>query len=48
MHIDSKFKTDPDGFGVKPDITIIPTLADRLNRIDPELEWILNDIKTKK
>ena len=48
MHIDSKFKTSPDGYGVKPDVEIIPTYQDRLNNIDPELEWILNDIEKKK
>ncbi|WP_229719691.1 S41 family peptidase [Winogradskyella haliclonae] len=48
MHIDSKFKTSPDGYGIKPDVEIIPTYQDRLNNIDPELEWVLNDIEKKK
>ena len=47
-HIDSKYKTDKDGYGVKPDVEIIPTYQDRLDNIDPELEWILKDIETKK
>ena len=48
MHIDSKFKTTPDGFGIKPDVEILPTYQDRLNGVDPELEWILTDIQKKK
>ncbi|TCK68985.1 peptidase S41-like protein [Winogradskyella wandonensis] len=48
MHIDSKFKIEPDGYGVKPDVEIIPTYQDRLNNIDPELEWVLKDIESKK
>ena len=45
MHIDSKYKVEPDGYGVKPDIEIIPTYQDRLDKTDPELEWILEDNK---
>ena len=48
MHIDSKYKTTPDGYGVKPDVKIIPTYQDRLNNIDPELEWVLNVIESKR
>lgn len=48
MHIDSKYKTNPDGFGIKPNIEILPTYQDRLNGVDPELQWVLNDIETKK
>ena len=47
-HIDAPYKTTPVGFGVKPDIEIIPTYQDRLNNIDPELEWVLEDIEKKK
>jgi C-terminal processing protease CtpA/Prc len=47
-HIDSKYKTDTDGYGVKPDVEIIPTYQDRLDNIDPELEWVLKDIESKK
>lgn len=28
-----------------PDVEIIPTLNDRINQIDPELNWLLEDIK---
>ncbi len=41
-------KTKIFGRGILPNKTIIPTLNDRIEGIDPELEWILNDIKNKK
>jgi len=36
-----------DGRGVFPDKEITPTLTDRLNGTDPELDWVLNDVKEK-
>lgn len=48
MHVDSKHKTNPDGFGIKPDVEILPTYQDRLDGVDPELQWVLNDIESKK
>ncbi|WP_296313143.1 S41 family peptidase [Winogradskyella sp. UBA3174] len=48
MHIDSKYNIEPDGYGVKPDIEILPTYQDRLNNVDPELEWVLKAIEKKK
>ncbi|MCF7567937.1 S41 family peptidase [Sabulilitoribacter arenilitoris] len=48
MQIEAPQKQTPDGFGVKPDIEIIPTIEDRNLNIDTELEWVLNDIKNKK
>lgn len=48
MQIESPFKTEPDGYGVKPDVYIVPTHEDRLNGKDPELEWILMDIEKDK
>lgn len=48
MHIDSKYKTNPDGFGIKPDVEIYATYEDRLNGIDTELEYILKDIEGKQ
>ena len=47
MHIDSKYKTNPDGFGIKPDVEIYATYEDRLNGIDTELEYILKVIEGK-
>ena len=48
MHIDAPFKNDPDGYGVKPDVKIEPTITDRIEKRDPELEWVLKDIESKK
>lgn len=45
--IEAPYSANPDGYGIKPDIKIIPTIEDRLNNIDPELEWVLEDIKEK-
>lgn len=47
VQVEAPYKTEPDGFGIKPDVKIIPTIEDRLNNIDPELEWALEDIKRK-
>jgi len=47
-HIDAPYKTVTDGYGVKPNIEIVPSYKDRLNKIDPELEWILEDLEQKK
>ena len=48
MYIDTPFKVNPDGYGVKPDVEILPTVQDRLEKRDPELEWVLKDIESKK
>lgn len=45
LHIDSKYKTETEGYGVKPDVEITPTYQDRLNGYDPELEWVLKNIE---
>ena len=47
MHIDAPFKVTPDGYGVHPDVEIIPTYQDRFNKIDPELVWVLENIEQK-
>lgn len=48
MQVEAPQKQEPDGYGIKPDIEIIPTVADRKLKQDAELEWILDDItKTK-
>ncbi|WP_179334750.1 S41 family peptidase [Winogradskyella costae] len=46
-HIDAPHKTTPDGYGVKPDVELLPSYKDRLQSVDPELEWILEDIAQK-
>lgn len=45
MQIEAPYKTEPDGFGVKPDIEILPTVDDLQSNRDPELEWVLADIE---
>ena len=44
MQVEAPFKQSPDGFGIKPDIKIIPTILDRLAGKDAELDWVLNNI----
>lgn len=41
-------KTEIVGRGIFPDKEILPTLEDRKNNIDPELNWILEDIRREK
>lgn len=41
-------KTEIEGRGIFPDKEIIPTIEDRKNKIDPELKWVLDDIKRDK
>ena len=45
MKIAAHYKTDKEGHGIRPDVEIIPTLEDKINGNDPEMNWILNDIK---
>lgn len=47
MQIEAPYKQNPDGYGVKPDIEITPTIEDRNQNYDTELEWVLNDIEKK-
>jgi C-terminal processing protease CtpA/Prc len=39
------YKTPTEGRGIFPDKEITPTITDRINGNDPELNWILADIK---
>jgi hypothetical protein len=39
----SPFQSKTDGHGILPDKKINPTVQDRINGNDPELEWILNE-----
>lgn len=47
MDIGTTNKTEVFGRGVFPDKEIIPTLNDKIYNKDPEMDWILNDIKLK-
>ncbi len=48
MQVETPFKQQPEGFGVKPDVEVLPTIEDRKQEKDPELDWILSDIESKK
>lgn len=39
------YKSKIDGRGIFPDVEIQPNLADRISGTDPEMKWVLNDIK---
>ena len=39
------YKTEVIGHGIYPDKKIIPTIQDRISGKDPEMEWILEEIK---
>jgi len=38
-------KAEIFGRGVFPDYEIVPTLSDRINGVDPEMNWVLEDCK---
>ncbi|TXE11879.1 peptidase S41 [Seonamhaeicola algicola] len=44
MQIEAPYKQKPDGFGIKPDVEILPTIQHRQQNIDPELQWVLNKL----
>ncbi len=43
--LETPYKRNLKGYGVQPDVEVIPTQNDRVNNKDPELEWVLNDLK---
>ncbi|MRI00156.1 peptidase S41 [Kriegella sp. EG-1] len=44
MQIESPYKSAQIGYGIQPDMKIIPSQKDRLIGKDPELDWVLNSI----
>jgi C-terminal processing protease CtpA/Prc len=44
MQIEAHQKQSPDGYGIKPDVKMVPTVEDRKMNRDAELEWVLKDI----
>lgn len=48
MYVNAIEKTPIIGHGVYPDYEINPTLLDRLNNFDPEMDFILKDIEAKQ
>ncbi|MEI7509780.1 MAG: S41 family peptidase [Flavobacterium sp.] len=47
MDVKTTNQTSVFGHGIYPDKEIIPTIQDKIDNKDPEMEWILNDIKFK-
>lgn len=47
MYMAPHFKTTTEGRGIFPDMQIIPTIEDRIKENDPEMNWILTDIKSR-
>jgi len=47
MDIKTTFQTNVFGHGIYPDHEIVPTLQDKIENKDPELDWILKDVKSK-
>jgi len=48
LEFQTPYKATMDGRGIFPDKEIIPTLNDRLSGNDPEIQWVLNDIKKEQ
>lgn len=48
MQIEAPQKQIPDGFGIKPDVEVLPNVKDRKSNIDTELQWVLNAINKKE
>ncbi|TYA71587.1 S41 family peptidase [Seonamhaeicola marinus] len=44
MQIEAPYRQEPDGYGIKPDVEILPTIKDRQEGKDPELDWVLNKL----
>ena len=47
ISIQPHYKTDIVGRGIFPDVEIKPTVQERIKQMDPELQWILDDIEGK-
>lgn len=48
MQIEALYKQSPDGYGIQPDVEILPTVKDLQEQKDPELDWILQNIEKNK
>jgi hypothetical protein len=48
MSIKTHYTSEPDGRGIFPDVVIDPTIEDRMEGNDLELQWVLNDLKGLK
>lgn len=47
MDVKTTNQSEVFGRGIFPDIEILPTLQDKINTVDPEMNWILNDLNSK-
>ncbi|MBA6313318.1 S41 family peptidase [Cellulophaga baltica] len=45
LHIQSPFENQEIGYGIKPDVRIVPNKENRAENEDPELEWVLKNLK---
>lgn len=45
MRVSTIYQTKPDGYGVKPDKEILPSLSARLSGKDPEMDWVLEQVQ---
>lgn len=43
-HIQPHYRSGPPGRGVMPDVEIRPNLQDRINGVDPEIRWIVDQL----
>jgi len=48
MNVRPVEQTDEFGHGVRPDVIIIPNAEQIINKDDPEMDWILNNLKIEK
>lgn len=42
------YKTDVLGHGIYPDKEILPTIQNRIDGVDPEMDWIMEDVKKQQ
>ena len=47
ISIQPHYKSEIVGRGIFPDVEIKPTIEERIKQMDPELQWILDDIERK-
>ena len=42
------YQTEMQGRGIFPDVEIVPTISDRINNVDPEMQWVLKEVENLK
>jgi len=47
MNIDAPYKTEPNGYGIQPDVIVTPKLEDLIKGKDTVLEWTVDIIEEK-